>query len=93
MGRKAHCVKLATSEHRALASLAKLVGQDQGEVIANLITLAERMVFVASQQFGIDRFRDNNRGRLLELILSKDPGDIHETGELGQTIQALKKEI
>ena len=84
--------KLLNYERATIKALAATAGRSQGEVIVQACNLVDRLAFIASQQFNIDRFRGDYRQRITQLVLDCDPGDIDPKGELGKALKKLAKE-
>lgn len=80
--------KLRDYERAGIKALAATADREQGETIVQACNLVDRLAFIASQQFGIDRFKGGYRTSITQAILDMDPGNIDPKSELGK---ALKK--
>ncbi|MBW1744471.1 MAG: hypothetical protein JRJ47_13745, partial [Deltaproteobacteria bacterium] len=84
--------KLRAYERAGIKAVAAIAGREQGRAIVQACNVVDRLSFVASQQFGIDRFKGDYRTRISQAVLDLDPGDIDPKSQLGNALKQMAKE-
>jgi hypothetical protein len=84
--------KLRNYERAGIKALAATADRDQGETIVQACNVVDKLAFIASQQFGIDRFKGDYRTRIASAVLDLDPGEIDPKGELGKALKQMAAE-
>lgn len=84
--------KLRDYERAGIKALAATADREQGETIVQACNVVDRIAFIASQQFGIDRFKKDYRTRISQAVLDLDPGDIDPKSRLGNVLKQMAKE-
>jgi hypothetical protein len=84
--------KLRNYERAGIKALAATADRDQGETIVQACNVVDRLAFIASQQFGIDRFTEDNRTRISQAVLDLEPGDIDTKSKLGKALRQMAAE-
>ena len=84
--------KLRNYERAGIKAVAATADRDQGETIVQACNVVDRLAFIASQQFGIDRFTGDNRTRISQAVLDLDPGDIDTKSKLGKALRHMAAE-
>ena len=84
--------KLRNYERAGIKAVAATADRDQGETIVQACNVVDRLAFIASQQFGIDRFTEDNRTRISQAVLDLDPGDIDTKSKLGKALRQMAVE-
>jgi hypothetical protein len=84
--------KLRDYERAAIKALAATGDRDQGETIVQACNLVDRLSFIASEQFGIDRFKGGYRTRIAQAVLDLEPGNIDPKSPLGTALKQMALE-
>lgn len=84
--------KLRNYERAGIKALAATGDRDQGETIVQACNVVDRLAFIGSQQFGIDRFKGAYRTRIAQAVLDLDPGSIDPKSQLGKALKQMATE-
>jgi len=84
--------KLRDYERAGIKAVAASASREQGKTIVQACNVVDRLSFIASQQFGIDRFKGDYRTRISQAVLDLDPGNIDPKSQLGNALKQMAKE-